>query len=112
MVAKLSQRYSRLPQIGRKFPGEVSTILRRGTFATVAGGQARSPVLTGATRASHAADGAEPGSLSMRVIVTTAYSPYVHEGTRRMPPRPWLRETTEQTFPETIRELRDLEKAL
>lgn len=112
MVATIKLRHNRLGTIARTFPGAVSEALRRGAFATLGGGMARSPVRFGYLRASHFVEGATPGSLSMRVGVGADYAAYVHEGTRRMPPRPWLRETTEQTFPETIRELRELETAL
>ena len=56
--------------------------------------------------------GAHPGSLAMQLIVSAIYAFWVHEGTRRMPPRPWLRETTEQTFPRIINELQQLESQL
>lgn len=103
---------NRLPELARAFPVAVSAILRRGAFATEAGGKARSPVDTGFLKASHQTDGATPGSLRMRVIVAAEYGIHVHEGTRRMPPRPWLRNTTEQTFPAVVRDLKDLERQL
>jgi HK97 gp10 family phage protein len=63
-------------------------------------------------RASHGTEGTQPGSLHMAVTVGAEYADEVHDGTRRMPPRPWLRETTEQTFPKTIAELKQVERAL
>lgn len=111
-MATIRLRANRLPQLAKALPLAVSATLRRGAFATEAGGKARSPVDTGAMRASHATEGTQPGSLSMRVTVGAEYAEFVHEGTRRMPARPWLRETTEQTFPATINELKQLERAL
>lgn len=112
MVATMRLKSSRLPEIAKKFPAEVSAILRAGTLATEAGGKVRSPVLTGFLRNSHGTEGVTPGSLAMRVTVGAEYAPWVHDGTRRMPPRPWLRETTEQTFPQTIAALRQIERQL
>lgn len=112
MPTGMRLRHNRLPELARAFAPAVSAILRRGAFATEAGGKVRSPVATGYLRSSHQTEGAEPGSLSMRVIVTADYAAFVHEPTIRTPGRPWLRETTEQTFPQVIKELRQLEKAL
>jgi HK97 gp10 family phage protein len=111
-MATIRLRANRLPQLAKALPMAVSTALRRGTAATLAGGRARSPVDTGAMRASHSEGGTQPGSLSMRVTVGVEYAEFVHEGTRTAPPRPWLRETTEQTFPATINELKQLERSL
>lgn len=111
-IATMRVTHNRLPALARALPGAVSAALRRGAFATEAGGKARSPVDTGALRSSIQTDGATPGSLSMRVVTGVDYAAYVHEGTRRMPPRPFLRETTEQTFPATIAELKALERSL
>lgn len=112
MPAGMRLRANRLPELAKAFRPAVSAILRRGAFATEAGGKVRSPVATGYMRSTHQTEGAEPGSLSMRVIVTADYAGLVHDGTRNMPPRPWLKETTEQTFPRTIADLRKLEAQL
>jgi len=104
--------YNGLPALAKALPAEVSRALRRGAFATEAGAKVRAPVRTGFLRSSIQTEGATPGSLAMRVIVGAGYGLYVHEGTRRMPPRPFLRETTAQTFPVVIRELQKLEAGL
>lgn len=111
-IATMRVRHNRLPALARAFPGAVSASLRRGAFATEAGGKVRAPVDTGALRNSIQTEGATPGSLSMRVTTGVAYAAYQEFGTRRNPPHPFLRPTTAQTFPATIAELKALEKAL
>lgn len=111
-VATVRIARNRLPEIAKALPGVVSAILREGAEATLAGAQVRSPFLTGELRESHALEGATPGSLSMRVTVGAEHGEPVHDGTRRMPPRPWLRETAEQTIPATVKEFETLERRL
>lgn len=111
-VATMRLTRNRLSEVARALPGAVSTELRRGTEATERGARARSPVATGELRDSHDTEGTTPGSLSMRVTVTAPHGPFVHEGTIRMPPRPWLRETAEQTIPATVEGLKRLGRSL
>lgn len=111
-VATVRIARNRLPEIAKALPGAVSAILREGAEATLDGAKARSPYLTGELRESHDLEGATPGSLSMRVTVGADHAEPVHEGTRRMPARPWLRETAEQTIPATVNELETLERRL
>ena len=112
MPAAIRLRHNRLGAIARAMPGAVSVALRRGAFATEAGMKQRAPVDTGFLRNSIQTEGATPGSLSMRVIAGADYAWFQEAGTRTMPGKSYTRRTVAQTFPETIRELRELEKAL
>lgn len=112
MPAAIRLRSNRLPALARAFPGAVSAALRRGAFATEAGMKARAPVRTGTLKGSIQTEGATPGSLRMRVAVGADYGAFVEYGTRRRTPRPYTRQTVAQTFPDTLAELRELERAL
>lgn len=111
-LATFELKFDRLGELAARMPRATSGVLTRGAFATEAGMKQRVPVRTGNLRNSIQTDGATPGSLKMEVQVHAHYAAHVEYGTRRMPARPYTRETCEITFRDTVAELRMLESLL
>lgn len=111
-LATVQVRFDRLGELAARMPGAVSGVLTRGAYATEAGMKQRVPVRTGNLRNSIQTEGATPRSLRLEVWAHAAYAAHIEYGTRRMPARPYTRETVEITFRDTIEELRALERLL
>ena len=78
-----------LAAAGPKAESLARTVVARTGFDTVAGAQANAPVDTGALKNSIGVDVDEDG-LGFEAGPTVSYAPYVHWGTSRMGPRPFL----------------------
>lgn len=72
-------------------PIDRERVMQKVTLAALARSQRRTPVRTGTLRRSETTR-VEPDGLRGYVGTNIRYAPFVHEGTRRMPARPFFRQ--------------------
>lgn len=120
MVATLSvvRTYNVLPQIAANFPRLVSDIVSKTIHDTYARSQITVPVRKnqrrvrgGALKQSgqvHYTPGAQEGEVAYVIY----YAVYVHEGTFRMPARPFLKNALDDSMPGLVAALAQLERRL
>lgn len=115
-------KINNLPRIRSTFPATVDSIFAKATFDVYDRSQISVPVrrpdvakrtktTPGALKNSGVAE-YRKGSFEGVVRYTIYYAVYVHEGTYRMPARPWLVNALRDIEPAFMAALRSLEKRL
>jgi len=83
--------FNHLPKIAGQIDARVVDIINRGILLAEAAAVPLVPVLTGALRNNRTTDYATPGNHTATLTFNMEYSIFVHEGTSRMPARPFAR---------------------
>lgn len=118
----VEKNLNRWPDVIRNFRPAMARIIGKTTLDAYAGSQLTVPVRrpdveaeTGVTGGFLKASGQpdfSPGALEGEIRYTAYYAGYVHEGTVRMPARPFLRDAVEASVPSMIMAFRGLEGML
>lgn len=90
-LAQIKRAFNKAPNLMRR---ELNIAIKKSVFTIQAGSMRNTPVLTGRLRASHRSQFAD---LRGEVGTHTNYDIFVHEGTRYMRGRPFLREAVESS---------------
>lgn len=112
------KKFSRLPELQAAFPREVSAILRKTTFDIYAESQITVPVrkdqrkVKGGNLKNSGQVDYDAGSKEGTVTYSTSYVVYVHEGTRYMPARPFLKNAYDDKVRVMIQAFKSLERRL
>jgi HK97 gp10 family phage protein len=111
MANEVAIKITNLPQIKAAFnkapasmTRELNTAIKKSVLSIQAKSMINTPVLTGRLRASHRS---LFSNLKGEVGTHTNYDVFVHEGTRYMKARPYLREAVESSTPEVDRFFKD-----
>jgi HK97 gp10 family phage protein len=111
-MAKISvdvELKTKLPEAARGLAGEVDSLQRRIAHRILEISETIVPVATGELRDS---GDIEHDGEGYNVMYTAPHSIYVHNGTRRMPARPFLTQAVNRADPEFQQEVADLEDFL
>lgn len=120
MVANIQVTVTKniLPQVRARFPREVSAIIGKTTHDVYARSQITVPVRKNQARVRGGAlkqSGQvhfSAGSMEGEVAYTIYYAIYVHEGTFRMPARPFLTNALSDSIPGMLAAFASLERRL
>lgn len=91
--------FNRMPTIAQALQGGVVDIINRGILTAEAAAIPLVPVLTGALRNNRTTEFATAASPTATLTFNQDYSAMVHEGTARMPARPYARMGLDQAVP-------------
>lgn len=108
LISKTGCRYyvrvNNIPDIKKRMHTNANRIVRKATFDIEAGSKMRAPVDTG--NLVNSIQAAMLAPLHGRIRVGADYGVYVHEGTRFMPARPFMRTTFELIVPQFVMAMR------
>lgn len=115
---QIVKKFDRLPELEAAFPREVNNILRKTTFDIYAESQITVPVrkdqrkVKGGNLKNSGQVDYSAGSKEGTVSYSTYYVVYVHEGTRYMPARPFLKNAYDDKVGVMIQAFQSLEGRL
>lgn len=107
----IEKRVDKWSLVISRFEPAVSAIMSKATFDAYARSQLGVPVDTAFLKQTGSPD-FDAGSLSGEIRYTAHYAGYVHDGTVRMPARPFLADAVEQVVPSMLAAFRSLESRL
>jgi hypothetical protein len=121
-VIVVEERVNRWDHVIKQFPKVTSAIIGKATFDAYAHSQIDVPVRRPDVVARTGIQGGflkqsgmphfRPGAHEGEIRYTAYYAGYVHEGTFRMPPRPWLRNAVDHVMPSIIAAFMQLERRI
>lgn len=91
MSADVAVLFNRFPRIAGDIDARVVDVINRGILMAEAAAVPLVPVLTGALRNNRTTEYATPGNYTATLTFNMDYSAMIHEGTARMPARPFAR---------------------
>lgn len=108
MSTDISVAFNRLPQIASSVDGGIVDVVNRGILAAEAAAVPLVPVLSGALRANRTTEFATEASPVATLTFNQDYAAMVHEGTARMPARPYARMGLDAAVPGVEADVRRL----
>lgn len=118
IAVQIVKNFDRLPELEAAFPRVVNDILRKTTFDVYAESQITVPVrkdqrkVRGGNLKNSGQVDYDAGSKEGTVSYSTYYVVYVHEGTRYMMARPFLKNAYDDKVADMVTAFRSLERRL
>jgi HK97 gp10 family phage protein len=108
----INKKLNDFDRIASRFPDRVSVIIRKGSADIQRIGQKNTPIGPTGNLRNNVVNSYRPGSLSASIRWVMQYAAYVHEGTYKMPGRPFASDAVETVWPSVVEAFQSLEKDL
>ena len=110
MTARIVIKYNHLPQLAKRLPEVVGSLVRKAAYDIEAHAKSIVPVDTGKLKNSITSE--FPSQTKAIVAPHTDYATYVEYGTRKQRAKPYMRPAAEKVAPAFIEACRRLEERL